>query len=203
MAARQQVFALREILEKNEALAICFRNLKGTKTKDLLLTARALQFLRNLPECSSNKSVGEAVGVSGEIVRQFIILLELPSNILPYFEQRILGLEQGRRLWQLNRKRPAIVEDAARAMSIMTAMEARDLVEYLIRTPLASVQDSLAALEAAKPEVSHEYHIDAILDEQAYCMLVVEARRKRLRVNDLVTNIVNGWLADNSDIQQC
>ena len=35
--------------DKNEALAICFRNLKGAKNKDLLLTARALKYLRGLP----------------------------------------------------------------------------------------------------------------------------------------------------------
>ena len=43
----------------------------------------------------------------------------------------------------------------------MTAMEARDLVEYLIRTPTASVQEGLQALEAAKPETTHEYHVVA------------------------------------------
>ena len=182
--------------DKTDALAICFRNLKGTKAKDLLLTARALKYLKSLPEFRSNKRLGKEVGVSGEIVRQFIALLDLPPAVQSHIERGDLGLEQGRRLWQLNGTRPSIVEEAAQAMTSMTAMETRDLVEYLVRTPAASVQDGLTALEAAKPSVSHEYHIDAVLDEAAYCLLAAQARRQRLSVNDLVSKIVNRWLED-------
>ena len=139
------------------------------------------------------------MGVSGEIVRQFIALLDLPPSVQSYLEQRALGLEQGRRLWQLNRTRPFVVEDAARAVRSMTAMETRDLVEYLIRTPTASVQDGLKALEAAKPNISHEYHIDAILDERAYRSLAEQAREQRVRVNDLVSMIINRWLEKDRD----
>ena len=186
-------------LDKNDALAICFRNLKGAKTKELLLTAHALNFLKGLPEFQSNRSVGEAVGVSGEIVRQFIALLDLPTSVQSYLKKGELGLEQGRRLWQLNRARPLIVEDTARAITSMTAMETRDLIEYLIRTPTASVQDGLKALEASKPKISDEYHIDAILDERAFRELSTQARKKRIRVNDLVSMVVSRWLEEESD----
>ena len=188
-------------LDKNEALAICFRNLKGAKAKDLMLTAHALKFLRNLPEFKSNKLLGERVGVSGEIVRQFIALLDLPPSVLSYFEDGKLGLEQGRRLWQLNRARPTVVEETALAMNSMTAMESRDLVEYLVRMPEASVRDALDALEAARPDVSHEYHVDAILDERAYRLLETHARQARVRVNDLVSMIVNRWLEENCSVR--
>ena len=189
------------ILDKTEALAICFQNLKGAKAKDLLLTARALKYLRGLPEFRSNRSVGQEVGVSGEIVRQFVALLDLPTYVQSYLQKGKLGLEQGRRLWQLNRTRPSIVEDAARVMSSMTAMETRDLVEYLTRTPTASIQDGLDALEAAKPKVSHEYHVDAILDEEAYLSLAAKARHNRVRVNDLVSKVINRWLAKGRDLE--
>ena len=188
-------------LDKNEALAICFRNLKGTKTKELLLAAQALKYLRGLPEFNSNKRLGEAVGVSGEIVRQFISLLELPPSVQSYLERGALGLEQGRRLWQLNRKRPSIVDEAARTMDSMTAMESRDFIEYLIRTPTASVPDGLKAIDAAKQKILHEYHIDAILDEKAYRSLEAQARKRRIRVNDLVSIVINRWLEEDSDIQ--
>ena len=125
-------------LDRAEALTICFRNLKGSKVKDLLLTAQALGYLKGLPEFGSNHRVGEAVGVSGEIVRQFIGLLELPAVVRSYIEQGVLGLEQGRRLGQLNKARSDVVEAAAAAMISMTAMEARDLADYLIREPESS-----------------------------------------------------------------
>ena len=187
-------------LDETEALAICFRNLKGAKTKDLLSTARALKYLRGLPQFPSNRLVGEQVGVSGEIVRQFIALLELPCSVQSSLGQGTLGLEQGRRLWQLNRTRPLVVEDAAQAMGSMTAMDARNLVEYLIRTPTASVQDGLTALEEARPDISHEYHVDAILDESAFRSLERRARERRVSVNDLVSMVIDRWLAEGHNV---
>ena len=186
--------------DKNEALATCFRNLKGSKSKDLLLTAKALKYLKSLPEFRSNKQVGDAVGVSGEIVRQFMALLDLPASVETHFEQRTLGLEHGRRLWQIQRTRPSIVEQVAEAMVSMTAMEARDLVEYLVRTPTASVEDGLRALEAAKLDISHEYHVVAILGEEAYTSLESRARKHKVRVNELVTAIVSSWLEADRDL---
>ena len=188
------------IMDKNQALAICFRNLKGAKAKELMLTAQALKYLRGLPVFPSNKRLGEKVGVSGEIVRQFIALLDLPPSVQSYLAQGKLGLEQGRRLWQLSQTRPSVVEDTAQAIGSMTAMETRDLVEYLIRTPTASVQDGLEVLAAAKPNVSHEYHIDAILDEEAYRSLKAQAQKQRLRVNDLVSTIIKHWLSESRDV---
>ena len=188
-------------LEKTEALAVCFRNLKGPKNKDLLSTARALKYLKELPEFGSNRSLGEAVGVSGEIVRQFISLLDLPDSIQGYIEQGKLGLEQGRRLQQLIRRRPDVAKDAARVVCSMTAMETRDLVEYLIRTPTDSVDDALNAIGEARTQIAEEYHIDAILDGESFRLMTTHAEAKGISVNNLVTVIVNSWLEGHSDDQ--
>ena len=188
-----------EVLDRADALTICFRNLKGPKSKDLLLTAQALQYLKKQPEFGSNQRVGEAVGVSGEIVRQFIGLLDLPASVQLYLAQGMLGLEQGRRLGQLNKSRPETVELAAQVMTSMTAMEARDLTEYLIRDPKASVEGGMEALERARQVINKEYHIDTVLDEAAYRMLVAHAQQRRVRVTDLASNIVNRWLAENDN----
>ncbi len=184
---------------RNEALGICFGNLKGQKSKDLLQTARALRFLRELPEFNSNRRLGEAVGVSGEIVRQFVSLLALPDSVQSQLKRGELGLEQGRRLWQLSRARPEIVEEVAQTIRSRTAMESRDLIEYLIRTQTASVQEGLSALDAAKPAITHEYHIDAILDEQAFRELTAQARKRRVKESELVSLIVSRWLEEKVD----
>ena len=185
--------------DRTEAFATCFRNLKGPKTKELLLTGRALRYLRTLPEFPSNKRLGESLGVSGEIVRQFIALLDLPETVQSYFEHGTLGLEQGRRLWQLSRNRPALVEDAAKVMTSMTAMETRDLVEFLLRVPLSSVREAQKTLEDARPTISHEYHIDAVLNENSYQLLRQQAKVQGLEVNDLVSTIIVQWLAQIDD----
>ncbi len=186
-------------LDRTEALSICFRNLKGSKVKDLLGTANALQFLKQQQDLGSNQRVGEAVGVSGEIVRQFIGLLDLPAFVQSSLAQGKLGLEHGRRLGQLNKNRPETVFSAAQIMTTMTAMQARDLTEYLIREPTATVEDGIEALQAAKQVVKKEYHIDTVLSESTYQMLVMEARQRKVHVTDLVSNIVREWLNENGN----
>ena len=186
-------------LDKGKALIICFQNLKGAKSKDLLNTGRALQYLKALPEFGSNQGVGEAVGVSGEIVRQFLGLLELPSCVQDYLAKGTLGLEHGRRLGQLGKSRLEVVEQAAAAMTDMTAMEGRDLTEYLLRNPTASVEESIEALEAAKQVVKREFRISTVLDEEQYQLLSSHARRRRVRTPELATAIVTEWLEANDN----
>lgn len=180
--------------DKAEALVVCFQNLKGAKTKDLLNTARALHYLKALPEFGSNQSVGEAVGVSGEMVRQFLGLLKLPTHVQDSLEQGVLGLEHGRRLGQLNKSRPETVEEAAATMANMTAMEGRDLTEYLLRHPTASVEESVNALESAKQVVTKEYRITTVLDERRYELLSSHARRRQIPTTKMATLIVTEWL---------
>ena len=134
--------------------------------------------------------------MSGEIIRQFIALLDLPPLVQKHLANGRLGLEQGRRLWQLSQTRPSLVEDVSEAIASMTAMETRDLIEYLLRTPAASIQDGLRALDEAKPTVVHEYHIDAIIGEREYRALKAQARKRRVHVNDLVSTIVACWVED-------
>ena len=185
--------------DRNTALAVCFGNLKGSKDKDLLLTARALQYLKGLPEFGSNKQVGEQVGVSGETVRQFISLLALPPAVHDLIDQNELGLEHGRRLWELDRIRPTVVEDAADAMASLTAMAARDLVDYLKRNSSASVEEAVQALEDAKPKITQGHLICALANESEFKALTNHAQSLGITVNDLITNITREWLAENDD----
>ena len=199
MVGGQQVPDMNQTLDKGEALAICFRNLKGSKTKDLLLTARALQSLKRLPEFGSNQSVAEAVGVSGEVVRQFIGLLDLPEDIQAYLERGELGLEHGRRLLQIGRARPEVVERAAKLMTSMTAMQTRDLAEHVLRNPGSSIEESVDALQAAKQIVTREFHVDTVLDERAYLALTAQARKRKLRPTQMASTIIIDWLESNDD----
>ena len=185
--------------DKAEALVVCFQNLKGAKSKDLLHTAEALQYLKTLPEFGSNQSVGEAVGVSGEMVRQFLGLLELSPCVQDYLTEGALGLEHGRRLGQLGKFRPEVVEQAAAVMTSMTAMDGRDLTDYLLRSPTASVEEGVNALNAAKQVVAKEYRISTVLDEGRYQLLSSHARKRKMRTTELAAAIVADWLEQHDN----
>jgi hypothetical protein len=182
-------------VDKEEALAICFANLKGSKDKDLLGTARALQYLRGLHEYSSNEKLGKAVGASGETVREFLTLLKLPKKIQSLFEQRELrSLEQGRRLWQLARNRPELLQETAHAISNITAWDGRHVIDYILRNPQVSAIEAKRAVMESKTIVEHEFHVVAIISEEDYRLLADEARKRRVPVDILVTSIVQEWL---------
>jgi hypothetical protein len=181
-------------MDRDQALAICFANLKGSKDKDLLAAARALQYLKGLPEYGSNAKVGRAVGVSGEIVREFLTLLSFPEEIQQLFEGRQVGLEHGRRLWQLARRRPELLEEVAEAMTDMTAMDSRHLVEYIVKHPELSVREAKRKLLESKTVREREFHVIALLSEEQYRVLVGEARKRGVAVDVLVSSIVQRWL---------
>ena len=102
--------------DKAKALVVCFQNLKGAKSKDLpAYRTSVCSTSKHSPSSDLTRVVGEAVGVSGEMVRQFLGLLELPIPVQDYLAQGTLGLEHGRRLGQLAKSRPEVVEQAAAA----------------------------------------------------------------------------------------
>lgn len=186
-------------MDRQEALAISFANLKGPRDKDLVQTARALQSLKSLPEFGSNAAVGRAVGVSGEIVREFLSLLQLPRAVQELLETRQLSLEQGRRLWQLGRARPDAVLQAAQAMVGLTAMDSRHLVDYLCKHRELSVSEAKERVLASKTVTRREFHIVARLGEEDYRELRRWARSQGQPVDELVTKVVLAWLRERKN----
>ena len=156
--------------------------------------ACALAYLKSLPDHPSNRSVGDAVGVSAETVRQYISILALPVRILEHIEEGRLGLDQGVRLVRTMRSRPEILEDLALAACSMTTMETRDLTEYLLRTPDASVSEGRRALRDARGLVVNEYHVISAIDAEAHRRIDEIATRRGTSVSRLVSEIVADWL---------
>lgn len=184
-------------MNREEALAICFANLKGPRDKDLLKTARALSYLKSLPDFGSNEKVGKAVGVSGEIVREFLALLRLPEPIQHLLGQGRLSLEQGRRLWQLGRQRPEILQATAEAMTNLSVIDSRHLVDHLLRHPDLSVAKATRRILDSKIVTEREFHVVAILSEGRYRELEKRSRRHKMGASELVTAIVQDWLTSD------
>lgn len=182
-------------MDKEEALAICFANLKGYKDKDLIGTAKALQYLKGLPDYGSNQKVGKAVGVSGEVVREFLTLLRLPDTIQSLFEQRQLKhLEQSRRLWQLARLNPSLLEETAQGITDLNALDGRHVIDYILRNPGVSVSEAKRRVLESKTITEQEFHVIALVSEDEYRLLADEAKKRKVAVDALVSSIVRQWL---------
>ena len=134
-----------------EADAICFANLKGSKDKDLLKTAKALQYKKDLPEFTSNASVGKYYGVSGEIVREFLALLTLPEHVQTAISQGKIGLDTGARLARAMRQNPEAFDDLAEVVANLPALEARDVIEFTLKNPDIPAPQARQHVLDAKP----------------------------------------------------
>ena len=182
-------------MDEDEALAVAIANLKGSKAKALIPTARALRSLRD--RYPSNAAVGKRVGVSREIVREFLSLLELPEAIQQLLTEKRLSLEHGKKFAQLNRRRPDLVPIVAHASTDLHAHEVRELVEVVLRDPDVPVNESLARLDASRSVHTREYHVVAILAEEEFRGLERAARRFNLAPHELTTKIVREGLAEH------
>lgn len=174
---------------REQALAVALANLKGMHQKDLLRTARALEFIAQ--DLGSQKATAEATGVSREIVREFLSLLRLPSDVQDMLDSGELAtLEQGRRLAQLARYRPREVTTAARSMIGLSAHDSRALAEYLIAHREVTPAEARSIITSSKDVVNKEFHVVAVLGEDEYRHLQRLARDRGLTADEVVSALV-------------
>ena len=184
--------------EETAALAACIETLHGNRPRDVMRAARALRRLKELPDYRMNRRVAGAVGINPRTVGQFLKLLELPEPIRLLLERGKLRADQGTRLARLARERPEAALEAAEEMTGMTVMESRDLAEYLVRVPEATVEQALRALDEAKTVVTTEYHVDTVLTRDGGQNLEGAALRRGTTPGRLATEIVEKWLEEES-----
>lgn len=178
-------------MDHDQALGIAARNLKGPRDKDMLSTAAALALLKADGRYKTTERVAEAVDVSREIVREFLNLLRLPPAVQQMFHDgRLRSLEQGKKLYQLQLRRPTIVLEAAEAMEGGTAFEARALTDYLIRHPRASVTEAQEAILASESRRREIFVVMLTLDAETYRLLKSHARRERRRIDDVAADAI-------------
>lgn len=138
------------------------------------------------------------MGVSGEIVREFLALLRFPPDIQAYFREGRLKLDQGRALAKILERQPRLLYETAQALLSESAMDSRDIVEYVLGHPELSVTESKQRVREAKGITSREFHVVVMLDADQYKQLERAAKRQRMSPNAVATRIVVQSLETNS-----
>jgi len=183
-----------------EADAICFSNLKGSNNKDLLMTAEALRFKKGLPGYRTNVKVGQFYGVSRETVREFLALLELPKHILPLIEERAIGLDIGSRLARVYREYPSVLDALSEAVTNLTAMDARDVIEFVLKNPGVSVEESKQRILDAKTLVVEDFYVMVGFTKVDFGRIEEEAKKRHLSTGELVASVMGDWLAGADNV---
>ncbi|MEX2237214.1 MAG: hypothetical protein WEB00_06745 [Dehalococcoidia bacterium] len=181
--------------EDTEDLATIIANTKGPRKKDLIKTAKAFERQKNKRNLT-NAELGRQTQLSGEMVREFLTLLQFSEPIQGLFNSGKLKLEHGRRLAQLAKsERRQDVAEVATAIIGLPALEARQLVLYLIDHPELSVEQAKKDLLASRTVVIDEFHIVAVVTPEVFSTLQSEALSRGMSVSTLVTSVVEDWAA--------
>lgn len=183
-----------------EALAICRANVKGSRDKEALRTARALDFLRLQSGKLSNREVGNLVDASGETVRQFLGLLRLPEAIQQLIDEKQLGLDKAHQLGRL-RKFPLEMQLAAAEVLVsIKAQQARAFVTNLLATPEPLRAEVLARASAKRTGTEPLIPLVVTLPAERQQSLNQHAHRCGMSAAELAADILGRWL-DSADCE--
>lgn len=97
MACYTKVYLMQK-LDEISALQIVFANIRRKKRKENLVNiAKAFEYL--VKNYGSLKAVAEKVGISAEMIRQFLSVLKLPVEVQELFSKREIDSVDAQRNW--------------------------------------------------------------------------------------------------------
>lgn len=186
-------------LDENTALAIVFANTKRKKRPDNLLTvAKACEYLVNLNEYGSQQAVAKTVGVSSEMIRQFLSVLKLPEEIQELVSKRkIDSVDVVKEIVAI--KNPSKQIAVAQAFLNSLSKDARD-IKRLIKSANFSVGDAKKAIIDAKPKGLHIFIID--FEDEMQRAIIKEAKALKIKPAELVKKIIADWLKQKSEREE-
>jgi len=176
-------------LDEETALAIVFANTKRKKRKESLLTiAKAFAYLVKL--YGSQDAVANRVGLSTEMIREFLTVLKLPQEVQSLFSNRqIDSVDTAKELFAL--KDPTKQVIAAKELVDSLSKDVRD-IKRLIKSGNFHIKDAKKVVLDAKPKGMHIFIMD--FDDETYRAVVEQTRKLKVKPAELVRGIVTDWL---------
>jgi len=180
-------------LNEEAALAIVFANTKRKKRPDDLITvANTFDYLVRL--YGSQKVVAEKVGLSTEMIREFLTTLKLPEEIQKLVsDRRIDGIDIIREISVL--KDPSKQIAAAEAFINSLSKDVRD-VKRLVKGANVPIEEAKKVVLEAKPKGLHIFMMD--FDDEMYRAIIKHTRTLKIKPAELVKGIVADWLTQKA-----
>jgi hypothetical protein len=184
-------------LDEETALAIIFSNTKRKKRDlDILTIAKAFEYLVKL--YGSRKAVGEKVGLSAEMVREFLNVLKLPKEVQELVSKRVIdSIDTIKEISAIKDFSKQI--EASQAFASLTSKDVRD-IKRLIKVEDLSVNDAENVIADAKPKGFHVFVMD--FDDEIYKTLTEQACILDIKPAELVREIVISWLKQRTNTSE-
>jgi len=175
--------------DEETALSILFSNTKRKKRDaDLLTIARNCDYLVRL--YGSQQAVADRVGISSEMIREFLTTLKLPAEVQKLVsERKIDRVDVVREISALGD--PAKQVAAAEALIQTPSKDIRD-IKRLVKEAGVSIQDAERVISEAKPQKLHIFVVD--FNEATYREIAAQAKSLKITPAELIKEIVMDWL---------
>lgn len=178
-------------LDEDTALAIVFANTKRKKRIDDLLTiAKACEYLVKLNKYGSQQAVAKRVGLSAEMIRQFLTVLKLSKEIQELVSKRkIDSVDMVKEI--------AVIKDQPKQIAVAHAFmnslskDARDIKRLVKDVNLPSGDAKKTVLDA-KPKGLHLFVMD--FDDEMYQAILTNTKTLNVKPAELVREIIKNWL---------
>ena len=176
-------------LDEETALSLIFANTKRKKRNiDLMTFAETVGYLVKF--YGSQKAVAEKVGLSTEMIREFLIPLRLPKEVQKLISNRkIDSIDVVREISALNERGKQIT--AAKTFIDSPSKDVRD-IKRLVNAADVSIQDAKKVISDSKPKGLHIFVMD--FDDDMYHSVVKRAKALKIKPAELVRTIVADWL---------
>lgn len=189
-------------LDEETALAILFSNTKRKKrTDDLLTIAKACEYLINLGKYGSQQAVAKTIGLSSEMIRQFLCVLKLPEKIQALVsERKIDSVDVVKEI--------AAIKDTSKQISVAYAIvdslskntkDTRD-IKRLVKNVNFPVEEAKKTILNAKPKGLHIFILD--FDNEMYKAIIEQSRTLRIKPEELVRNVIANWLKQKARAEE-
>jgi len=176
-------------LDEETALSILFSNTKRKKRgADLITIAESCEYLVKL--YGSQKAVAERVGLSTEMIREFLTALKLPEEVQELIsDRRIDSIDVVREISVL--KDPSKQIAAAKVFVSSLSKDVRD-IKRLIKDADLPIGKAKEVVSESKPKGLHIFMMD--FDDETYQALIEHAKAAKVKPAELVREIVTDWL---------
>jgi len=182
-------------MDEETALAIIFANTKRHKrVVDLLTIAESFEYLRSIYR--TQEEVAKKTDLSREMVREFLQILNLPSDIKNLIKLRkIDSVDKAYRLSKV--KDQTSLNTIVNRLSSLQTHDVRDVVSTTEENAGISIDSATDVVLKSKPKNLHVFILD--LSDNDYKKLVSAARLNNHSPAGLVKRIVEKWLGNLKD----
>ena len=182
--------------DEEKMLANLYLNLKGGKTKQDNWFNIAQDCKQLTEYYGSAKKVAEKIGVSYEIVRALLKLPTLPEEVQELIRNDKILFDVAQRIARIRGKERQV--EVARAIVGLSAHDARDLIQYAKKYPKDPLGDFKKRVTEGKDKIEKIHLAIVPLKEKTYNLLKIEGQKRNISADKFILQIVNQWIANNS-----